>query len=148
MDEPLIIRGGQVVSPLEVERVLLSHPGVAEACVVGVPDRFWDEIVAAAVRLSEPLPAAAADLTAYCRERLGPYQVPVRWLFAGALPRTGSGALCRATLKAHLTVGSHLDGAPWSAEWPAVARPRPALEDIRIPRQERWSGTLEDLDYF
>ena len=147
MDEPLIARGGQVVSPQEVERILLTHPGVAEACVVGVPDQFWDEIVAAAVRLSAPLPAAAADLTAYCRDRLAPYKVPVRWLFAGALPRTGSGALCRATLRTQLTVVSHLGGAPWSAELPAVARQRPSLEDIRIPRQGRWSGTLEDLDH-
>jgi fatty-acyl-CoA synthase len=147
MDKPLIIRAGQVVSPQEVEQILLSHPGVAEACVVGVPDQFWDEIVAAAVRLSAPLPAAAADLTAYCRDRLAPGKVPVRWLFTGALPRTGSGRLCRATLRTQLTVVSHLDGAPWSAEMPAVARQRPSLEDIRIPHQGRWSGTLEDLDH-
>ena len=105
MDEPLIARGGQVVSPQEVERILLSHPGVAEACVVGVPDQFWDEIVAAAVRLSAPLPAAAADLTAYCRDRLAPYKVPVRWLFTGALPRTGSGKVLKRQLRAPFWAG-------------------------------------------
>jgi hypothetical protein len=158
-DSPLIIRGGQAVSPGEVERVLLSHPAVAEAVVIGVSDHFWDEIVAAAVRLSVPLPSAAADLTAYCRDRLAPYKVPVRWLFSSALPRTPDGTVCRMTLAAQLAVGSRLGGAPWSAELPAgsgggrapaaalsgLLRPRPAPEDIRIPPQVRRSGPLEDL---
>ena len=148
MDEPLIIRGGQGVSPQEVEQVLLSHPGVAEACVVGVPGQLGDEVVAAAVRLSAPLPAPAGELTAHCRERLAPAKVPVRWLFAGVLPRTETGRLCRATLKTQLTVASQLDGAPWPGERPAVTRPRPAMGNIRIPQQGRWSGTLEDLDHF
>lgn len=160
---PLIIRGGQAVPPAEVERILLSHPAVAEAAVVGIPDLFWDEIVGAAVRLSAPLPAAAADLTAYCRERLAAYKVPVRWLFTGVMPRTQAGAICRATLAAQLAVMSQLDGSPWSSQLPAARgsaggdgtgtagysglRPRPAIEDLRVPRQARWSGALEDLDH-
>jgi AMP-binding enzyme C-terminal domain len=160
-EAPLIIRGGQAVPPLEVERILLSHPAVAEAAVVGIPDLFWDEIVGAAVQLSAPLPAAAADLTAYCRERLAPYKVPVRWLFTGAMPRTEAGAVCRATLGEQLAVISRLDGSPWSSQLPAALdgpggteaarfgglRPRPAIEDLWIPRQARRSGALEDLDH-
>ena len=160
-EAPLIIRGGQAVLPLEVERILLSHPAVAEVAVIGLPDQFWDEIVAAAVQLSAPLPAAAVELTAYCRDRLAPYKVPVRWLFGRAMPRTRAGAICRATLAAQLTVMSRPDAPPWSAQLPAASsgggrsgtaaatgtpRPRPATEDLRIPRQGRWSGALEDLD--
>jgi AMP-binding enzyme C-terminal domain len=157
-EAPLIIRGGQAVPPLEVERILLSHPAVAEAAVVGIPDLFWDEIVGAAVQLSAPLPAAAADLTAYCRERLAPYKVPVRWLFTGAMPRTQAGAICRATLGKQLAVISQPDGSPWSSQLPAARggtgaarfgglRPRPPIEDLRVPRQARRSGALEDLDH-
>jgi hypothetical protein len=160
-DGPLIIRGGQAVSPLEVERILLSHPAVAEVAVVGIPDLFWDEIVGAAVRLSAPLPVAAADLTAYCRERLAPYKVPVRWLLTGTMPRTQAGEICRAALGEQLAVICQLGGSPWSAQLPAARggtdgtgaawfgalRPRPAIEDLRVPRQARRSGALEDLDH-
>jgi hypothetical protein len=175
---PLIIRGGQAVPTAEVERILLSHPAVAEAAVVGIPDLFWDEIVGAAVRLSAPLPVAAAELTAYCRDRLAPYKVPVRWLFTGAMPRTEAGAVCRATLAGQLAVMSQRNGSPWSSHLPAARggtgrtgdagrtgstrgaagngpaaaslgglRPRPAVEDLWVPPQARWSGALEDLDH-
>jgi fatty-acyl-CoA synthase len=124
-EAPLIIRGGQAVSPPEVESVLLSHPGVAEAVVVGVPDRFMDEIVGAAVRLS-PQGPGAVELTEFCRARLAPYKVPVRWLFTGPLPRTVAGAPDRPGLAVQLTV---------------------ADKDLRIPQQVRRSWALEDLDY-
>ncbi len=159
-EAPLIIRGGQSVAPDEVERILRSHPAVAEAAVVGLPDPFWDEIVAAAVRLSAPLPSAADDLTEYCRERLDPYKIPARWLFTGALPRTGASAVCRPTLTAQLTVASGCNGSRWSAELSAGRpgggtapdlslarlRPRPAIEDLLVPRQVRRCWALEDLD--
>jgi hypothetical protein len=161
---PLIVRGGQAVPPVEVERILLSHPGVAEAAVIGLPDPFWDEIVAAAVRMSAPLRAPAVDLTAYCRERLAPYKVPVRWLFVSEMPRDPAGGICRVTLGAQLAVMSQQAGAPWSAQLPTAVsganggtpatvalgglRPRPAIEDLWIPRQVRRSGALEDLDHF
>jgi hypothetical protein len=164
-EAPLIIRGGQAVPPLEVERTLLSHPAVAEVAVVGIPDPFWGQIVTAAVRLCEPLAAPAAELTAYCRQRLAPYKVPVRWLVTAAMPRTQAGKICRTTLAAQLAVMSQLAGSPWSAQLPAALsgagaatgagtgsfralRPRAATEDLQIPRQVRRSGPIEDLDHF
>jgi hypothetical protein len=160
---PLIIRGGQAVPPQEVEQVLLGHPAVAEVAVVGVPDPGLNEIVAAAVRLSAPLPSAAADLTWYCRSRLPRYKVPARWLFTPALPRTAAGEPCRATLTAQLAVTSGLDGPTWTAGSPAILPgtvttglaavdpadlflPRPAIEDLRIPRQLRRPWAPDDLD--
>jgi acyl-CoA synthetase (AMP-forming)/AMP-acid ligase II len=140
---PLIVRGGLSVLPREVEQVLLGHPAVAEAVVVGVPDRFWGEVVGAAVRLSAPLPAAAADLSRYCRAFLPRYKVPERWLFTEELPRTQNGKVRRAVVTAQLAV---LPGPGLPAVDPIdFFRPRLATEDLRIPRQVRRSWALEDL---
>jgi AMP-binding enzyme len=164
-EAPLIIRDGHAVPPRDVEQVLLGHPAVAEVAVVGVPDRFPGEIVAAAVRLSAPLPSAAADLTAYCQVRLARYKVPVRWLFVPALPRTATAEPCRATVAAWLAVASGFDRPGWAARsrpiprGPGAARlsavdprdlfmPRAAPEDLRIPRQLRRSWAPDDLDEF
>jgi acyl-CoA synthetase (AMP-forming)/AMP-acid ligase II len=142
-EAPLIVRGGRAVPPHEVERVLRSHPAVAEAAVVGVPDWFWGQIVGAAVRLSAPLPSAARDLAEYCRGFLPGHQVPERWLITGMLPRTPSGDVYRAGVTARLTVS----GAPGLALVDPVdlLRPRPAAEDLRIPHQVRRSGAPDDL---
>jgi len=140
---PLIVRGGLSVLPREVEQVLLGHPAVAEAVVVGVPDRFWGEVVGAAVRLSAPLPAAAADLSRYCRAFLPRYKVPERWLFTEELPHTQNGKVRRAVVTAQLAV---LPGPGLPAVDPIdFFRPRLATEDLRIPRQVRRSWALEDL---
>lgn len=161
-EAPLIIRGDQAVPPEEVEQVLLGHPAVAEVVVVGVPDRSLHEVVAAAIRLSVPLPSAAADLTEYCLARLPQYKVPVRWLFTTALPCTAAGQPCRATLTAQLAATPGPDG-PWTAAAPATLHgtacarlaavhpadlflPRPAVEDLRIPRQLRRPWAPDDLD--
>jgi acyl-CoA synthetase (AMP-forming)/AMP-acid ligase II len=142
-EAPLIVRGGRVVPPREVERVLLSHPAVAEAAVAGVPDPFWGQVVGAAVRLSAPLPCAARDLAGYCRSFLPGYQVPERWLFTGSLPRTPRGDVCQAQLTVRLTVS----GTPGLALVDPVdlLRPRPAVEDLSIPHQVRRSGAPDDL---
>lgn len=141
-EAPLIVRGGRVVRPGLVEQVLLDHPAVAEVAVVGVPDPLLGELVGAAVRLSAPLPSAAADLAAYCRGFLPGYQVPERWLLGGPLPRTPRGEVRRATLTARLTVTAP---RPGGFRWVAavdpvdVFRQRPAAGELRIPRQLRRS---------
>lgn len=140
---PLIVRGGLAVPPHEVEQVLLGHPAVAEAVVIGVPDRFWGEVVGAAVCLSAPLPSAAADLSRYCRAFLPRYKVPERWLFTEELPRTQNGKVRRAAVTAQLTV-LPAPGLPL-ADPIDFFRPRLATEDLRIPRQVRRSWALEDL---
>lgn len=137
-EAPLIVRGGLVVRPQEVERVLLSHPAVAEVAVVGLPDQCWDDIVAASVRLSGPLPAAVAELTGHCRARLAPHQVPVRWLFTSALPHTADGQICRMTATAQAATLSELTEALFPQ--------RAATEDLRIPLQGRRSRAPGDRE--
>jgi fatty-acyl-CoA synthase len=97
----MIIRGGENIYPREIEAVLLAHPGVAEVAVVGVPDRFWGEIVGAVLRLSGEA-VDQADLADYCRERLAGFKVPVRWRFTEAFPLTSTGKVRKDVLSAQL----------------------------------------------
>jgi O-succinylbenzoic acid--CoA ligase len=95
-----IVRGGENVSPAEVEAVLLMHPAIADAAVVARPDRTFGHVPVAAivVRPDRPIPTAA-DLDAFCRERLARYKIPVEFEQREALPRTSSGKLRRAALR-------------------------------------------------
>lgn len=94
-----IISGGENVSPLEVERALAEHPGVAEVAVFGRPDPRWGEAVTAVVVPDAGAALDAEALRAHCASRLAPYKVPkeVR-LVRGPLPRTSSGKLLRREL--------------------------------------------------
>ena len=89
----LINRGGEKVSPREIDEVLLSHPSVAEAVCFGVPHPTWGEEVAAAVVLREP--ANESDLLAYCRERLADYKRPKQIHISETIPRTATGKIQR-----------------------------------------------------
>ena len=96
----MIKTGGINVAPLEVEEVLLQHPEIVQAHVVGLPDAAKGEIVAAAV---ESRPGAAADATAiitFCRDRLASYKVPVLLAFytADHLPSTPTGKIHKPSL--------------------------------------------------
>ena len=98
----MIIRGGENIYPAEIEAVLLSHPGVADVAVVGVPDRFWGEEVGAVIRASGVVAPAEAELADYCRARLAAYKTPVRWLFTDAFPLTSTGKIRKDVLSAQL----------------------------------------------
>ncbi|MDO5492986.1 MAG: AMP-binding protein [Nesterenkonia sp.] len=92
----LIIRGGYNVYPAEVEVVLTSHPSVAEAAVIGVPDvRLGQEIVAFIVTSAQ---VEAQELDAFARERLSRYKCPREIRFVDDLPKTASGKIRRAVL--------------------------------------------------
>jgi fatty-acyl-CoA synthase len=93
----MFISGGENVFPGEVEAALLDCPGVADVCVMGVPDARWGEVgCALVVRRDEALLADA--LLAHARSRLAGYKVPKRVQFVDAIPRLGSGKVDRASL--------------------------------------------------
>ena len=89
----LINRGGEKISPREVDEVLLAHPAVAEAVCFGVPHPTWGEEVAAAVVVREPV--TESELLAYCRERLADYKRPKQIHITDAIPRTATGKIQR-----------------------------------------------------
>jgi acyl-CoA synthetase (AMP-forming)/AMP-acid ligase II len=94
----LINRGGEKISPAEVEAVLLEHPAVAEAAVFGVPDPKYGEDVSAAVVFRGA--ATAQELQAYCGTRLADFKVPKLIHLVSALPRNAMGKVQRRDLTA------------------------------------------------
>ena len=97
----MIIRGGENISPLEIEEVAVRHPAVREAAAVGVPDRIWGESVGLCV-----VPRAAVteqELVEFCRGHLSPFKVPHRIVFLEELPRNAVGKVTRNALRGVFT---------------------------------------------
>ncbi len=98
----LIISGGSNIYPREVEEVLLTWPGVAEAAVVGMPDAEWGELVVAFV---VPQPGAAptpAQLDAHCLAQLARFKRPRRYELVDALPKNHYGKVLKTALRERL----------------------------------------------
>lgn len=95
----MIVSGGENVYPAEVENVLMTHPGVADAAVIGVPDQRWGEAVKAVVVPTTGAGVTEADLIAYARTRLGGFKLPKSVDFVDALPRTPSGKILKRALR-------------------------------------------------
>lgn len=100
--DDVIVRGGENLSPGEIEDVLLEHPAVADAAVVGVPDEQWGEAVAAAVVLRAGAGADAETLQDWVKEHLRSSRVPQRIEFRDELPYNETGKLLRRQVRAEL----------------------------------------------
>ncbi|MEX2106125.1 MAG: AMP-binding protein, partial [Solirubrobacterales bacterium] len=97
--DDLIVSGGENVVPAEVEEILLRHPEVADAAVIGREDPEWQQAVTAVVVLESGSEITPDDLRRYCAESLAGFKVPKRVELASALPRTPSGKLMRRALR-------------------------------------------------
>jgi long-chain acyl-CoA synthetase len=95
----MINAAGFKVWPREVEDVLYTHPGVREAAVVGEPDEYRGETVAAYVSLRPGHDVPADDLVDHCRQRLAAYKSPRRVEIIDELPKTLSGKILRRELR-------------------------------------------------
>jgi fatty-acyl-CoA synthase len=99
----MIIRGGENIYPREIEELLHNHPGVADVAVVGVPDDYWGEQVAAFVRPAPGNPVAQEELASYCRAHLAAHKTPRHWVFVDAFPLTPSGKVQKFVLQEQFT---------------------------------------------
>jgi acyl-CoA synthetase (AMP-forming)/AMP-acid ligase II len=99
----MYISGGSNVYPREVEEVLLTHPGVAEVAVLGVPDEKWGEVgVAVVVRRSDGPPVDGAALLAHLEGRTARYRWPRHVFFWEALPKSGYGKIAKKDVRERL----------------------------------------------
>ncbi len=97
--DDMIVSGGENVVPAEVEQVLLRHPEVADAAVVGREDPEWQQAVTAVVVLVDGSETTPDELRRHCAGELAGFKVPKRVELAAALPRTPSGKLLRRALR-------------------------------------------------
>lgn len=95
----MFISGGENVYPVEVEMVLLDHPDIAEAAVIGIADKRWGEVGRAFVVLKPGRALDPAALAGHCSARIARYKVPKEFLSAEALPRTASGKIQKHILR-------------------------------------------------
>lgn len=95
----LIITGGLNVYPAEVEAALLSHPAIAEAAVIGVPDEVWGENVKAFVSLRPGMTCTADELIEHSRKRLAGYKKPKSVEFLATLPKGSTGKILKREIR-------------------------------------------------
>jgi fatty-acyl-CoA synthase len=95
----IINRGGEKFSARDIEDVLVAHPSVAEAAVVGLPDPVWGENVTAVIVLRPDTTASEAEIIAVARDRLAGYKKPKRVIFLDELPKTVSGKIIKRELR-------------------------------------------------
>ncbi len=99
----MIKTGGENVSSQEVEGMLLRHPNVALAAVIGIPDPRWIEAVAAWVVLKPGQTATEDEIIGFCKEHMAGYKVPKQVFFAATLPQSPNGKILKRKIKdAHL----------------------------------------------
>jgi fatty-acyl-CoA synthase len=95
----VIISGGENISSIEVEGVLLRYPAVQEVAIVGLPDEKWGETPHAFVVLREGASATEADLIAFARKHLAHFKAPRGVTFVGELPKTATGKIQKFVLR-------------------------------------------------
>ena len=103
--DDMIIRGGENISPAEVEAVLYSHSAVEEVAVIGLPDEEWGQRVAAVVVTRPGAKVDEAELSEFCRERLASFKKPETVYFVDALPKNQMGKVLKKDLRAQLAGG-------------------------------------------
>jgi len=103
----VIKSGGEWISSMELENLIMAHPSVAEAAVIGVPDDRWGERpLAAVVLLPGADPVSPEDLRAYLGERIPRWQLPERWCFINEVPKTSVGKFKKTTLREQYAAGT------------------------------------------
>jgi acyl-CoA synthetase (AMP-forming)/AMP-acid ligase II len=95
----MIVSGGENIYPREIEEVLYTHPDIAEAAVVAMPDPTWGESGRAFVALKQGKSLNAEEVIQFCKEHLASYKKPKRVDFIAELPRNASGKVLKKELR-------------------------------------------------
>jgi acyl-CoA synthetase (AMP-forming)/AMP-acid ligase II len=103
--DDVIIRGGENISPSEIEDALLRHPAVAQTAVVGLPDEEWGERIGAMVVLRPGASTNGEELFRWAKERLGSLKAPEVVVLRSELPTTPTGKVLRRQVRSELSAG-------------------------------------------
>jgi fatty-acyl-CoA synthase len=95
----IIIRGGENISPKEIEDFLYTHPAIEDVQVIGVPSEKYGEEVMAWIKLKAGQQVSAEELTGYCRNRIAHFKVPAYWKFVDSFPVTISGKVRKVEMR-------------------------------------------------
>ncbi|HEY0943360.1 MAG TPA: long-chain-fatty-acid--CoA ligase [Steroidobacter sp.] len=101
----MVVSGGENIYPREIELVLLAHPHIADAAVIGVPNERYGEALLAFIVLQPETTLTVDEVVSFCRERLGGYKVPRQVQFVAALPRNPTGKVLKTVLRAPFWTG-------------------------------------------
>jgi fatty-acyl-CoA synthase len=101
----VIKSGGEWISSVELENLLMAHPAILEACVVGVPDDRWGERPLATVVLREGASATVDELREFLSDKVARWQLPERWAFIETVPKTSVGKFDKKQVRAQYAQG-------------------------------------------
>jgi acyl-CoA synthetase (AMP-forming)/AMP-acid ligase II len=97
--DDMIIRGGENISPAEVEGVLYSHPKIEDAAIIGIPDAKWGQVPRAIVALKKKEVATPEEIMEYCKLELAGFKRPRSIIFVDYLPRNQMGKVLKKELR-------------------------------------------------
>jgi fatty-acyl-CoA synthase len=103
----VIKSGGEWISSMELENILMAHPDVAEAAVIGVADEKWGERPLAAIVLRDGADVTADKLRAFLAEQVPRWQLPERWCFIAEVPKTSVGKFSKRTMREAYQAGDY-----------------------------------------
>ncbi len=103
----VIKSGGEWISSMELENILMAHPDVAEAAVIGVADEKWGERPLAAIVLRSGADVSADKLRAFLAEQVPRWQLPERWCFIAEVPKTSVGKFSKRTMRDAYQAGDY-----------------------------------------
>ena len=95
----MIISGGENVYSVEIEKVLLAHPAITDAAVIGMPHEKWGEVPMAILIAKEKNFPSDTDLATYCKENLASFKVPASFNYVSEIPRNPSGKILKQNLR-------------------------------------------------
>jgi len=101
----VIKSGGEWISSVDLENVIMSHPQVVEAAVVGVPDERWDERPLACVVLEAGAALTPEELSIFLSDKIAKWWMPERWCFISEVPKTSVGKFDKKVLRARYGEG-------------------------------------------
>lgn len=95
----LIIRGGENISPREIEDFLYKHPSIIDVQVIGVPSEKFGEEIMAWIKVREGVNLTEEDLRAFCKDQIAHYKVPRYWKFVEEFPMTVTGKIRKVEMR-------------------------------------------------